>query len=233
MAVAFWVLAHPDEGSLNHHLAEVGTEALSENGWEVDVHDLYADGFNPLLIGEGEDDVRREQERLRAADLLVLQFPLWWYSMPAMMKGWVDRVFESGFAFDVPNPQTGQMRKYGDGGLVGKRALAVMTAGDRPGSLGPRGISGGVEDVLWPLLHGTFFYTGMEALRPHLVAGANGLLGPELKALETSLCDRLAGIAEESPIDYLPMTDEFYDHSIKLHEHIAPGDDTFRAHLNG
>ncbi len=220
---ALWVYAHPCAESLNATLRDAGVAQLRGDGWTVDVADLYAEGFDPVLIEEGGADVRAQQRRLLAADLVVLQFPLWWYGPPAMLKGWIDRVFERGFAYDVPDPATGRTRKYGDGGLAGRRALAVVTAGDRGNSISPRGISGDVEDVFWPLLHGTFWYTGMHALAPHLITDVHGTDAAGADRLADGLAARLRTVDTEEPIPYLPMTDEFYDHSIALHPHVAPG----------
>lgn len=147
---------------------------------------------------------------------------VWWYGPPAILKGWIDRVFEAGFAYDVIDPATGRARKYGDGGLVGRRALTVVTAGDRPGSLGPRGISGSIEDVLWPLLHGTYWYTGMLPLAPHLITRARDLTPHDVVRADADLVRRLRGVAEEQPIAYLPLDEEHYDHSIRLRDHVAP-----------
>ncbi|WP_019202742.1 NAD(P)H-dependent oxidoreductase [Tsukamurella sp. 1534] len=227
---ALWVFAHPHGSSLNAMLRDEGVAALRSDGWTVDVNDLYAEGFDPILVDEGGSDVRAQQARLCAADLLVLQFPLWWYSMPAMLKGWIDRVFERGFAYDVPDPGTGRFLKYGDGGLAGRRALAVVTAGDRPDSISPRGISGDVEDIFWPLLHGTFWYTGMAALAPHLITHVHGIDDARARELADRLAQRLRTVGSDEPIPYLPMTDEYYDHSIALHPHIAEGATGGRAH---
>lgn len=228
---ALWVLAHPQQSSLNARLRDVGVEDLRRREWQVSESDLYSDGWDPVLVDEGGCDVEAEQAKVRDADLLVLQFPLWWYGMPAMLKGWVDRVFESGFAYDVIDPATGRARKFGDGGLAGKRALAVVTAGDRPGSLGPRGISGSIDDVLWPLLHGTFWYTGMAALRPHLVTQAREVSAARLTEIEAGLTARLDGVMHESPLPYLPMDDEHYDHAIALHPHVNACGSGNAAHL--
>jgi len=225
------VLAHPQQSSLNARLRDVGVDALRRGGWQVTESDLYRDAWDPVLIDEGGCDVETEQAKVRDADLVVVQFPLWWYGMPAMLKGWVDRVFESGFAYDVIDPDTGRARKFGDGGLVGKRALAVVTAGDRPGSLGPRGISGSIDDVLWPLLHGTFWYTGMAALRPHLVTQAREVSAARLAEIEASLTARLDGVTREPPLPYLPMDDEHYDHAIALHPHVNACRSGNDAHL--
>lgn len=230
---AMWVVAHPQPDSLNAHLRDVGVAALRGAGWQVVESDLYAMRFDPVLVDTSGDDVRLEQDKLRGADLLVLQFPLWWYGLPAILKGWVDRVFEAGFAYDVIDPATGRARKYGDGGLAGKRALTVVTAGDRPGSLEPRGISGSIDDVLWPLLHGTYWYTGMAALRPHLVTSALDLTSDEVVAIDRDLVARLGGVADEEPIPYLPLDDDHYDHAIRLHPEVAPGVTGNAAHLRG
>lgn len=227
---ALWVWAHPRAASLNGRLRDVGVNTLRGAGWSVDEIDLYREGFNPVLVERGEADVRRHQDRLRDADLLVVQFPLWWYSVPAILKGWIDRVFESGFAFDVPDPETGKPLKYGTGGLAGKRALTVVTAGDRAATLGPRGISGEIEDVLWPLLHGTFWYTGMDPLRPHLITDADTVDAQALARMETDLAVRLEGVMTEPRIGYRPMTEEHYDHTIRLHDSIAPEDHGLSAH---
>ncbi|MGH3365997.1 MAG: NAD(P)H-dependent oxidoreductase [Nocardioidaceae bacterium] len=229
---ALWVLAHPKADSLNARLRDLGTATLQGRGWQVEESDLYRDGWNPILVDEGGSDVAAEQAKLGRADLVVLQFPLWWYGMPAILKGWVDRVFQSGFAFDVPDPTTGRARKYGDGGLVGRRALALVTAGDRPGSLEPRGISGSIEDVLWPLLHGTFWYTGMEALRPHLIPQARGLRSDRLTDIEADLAHRLHHVMDEPALPYLPMDNAHYDHAIRLLPHIAPDHTGNQAHLD-
>jgi NAD(P)H dehydrogenase (quinone) len=227
---ALWVLAHPNPHSLNARLCQVGTTALRAEGWQVEESDLYATCWDPVLIKEGGPDVDAEQAKLQRTDLVVLQFPLWWYGMPAMLKGWIDRVFEAGFAYDVMDPNTGRARKYGDGGFAGKRALAVVTAGDRPGSLQPRGISGSIDDVLWPLLHGTFWYTGMQVLQPHLVTSARDLTPTDVQQVENDLTHRMAHLDQEPPIPYLPLTEDFYDHSIQLLPHIAPSESGNQAH---
>ena len=74
-AHALWVFAHPRGDSLNATLRDVGVARLRADGWSVDVADLYAEGFDPILVDEGGDDVRAEQRRLLAADLVVLPEP--------------------------------------------------------------------------------------------------------------------------------------------------------------
>ena len=112
--------------SLNGALRDVAVKDLKARGHEVQVSDLHADGWKseidradfPSLAPDarlrpaaasGEafatgtltDDVKAEQRKLLWADVLILQFPLWWYGMPAILKGWVDRVYAFGFAHGV------------------------------------------------------------------------------------------------------------------------------------
>ncbi len=232
MNSALWVLAHPHDDSLNALLAASGVRALQQNGWNVDVHDLYRDRWDPLLRDECAVDVRREQDRLRVADVLIMQFPLWWYGVPAIMKGWIDRVFEAGFAYDVVDASTGKPAKYNaHAGLAGKRALAVVTAGDRHPSLADRGISGHIEHVLWPLLHGTFWYTGMEALRPHLIAEARGLSDNQVANIRHDLTERVLGLLEEPAIPYFPLDERHYDHGITLLPYVNSERTGLDAHI--
>ncbi len=152
-----WVHAHPDDASLGHALVRSGVARLRESGTHVAISDLYAMNWNPVLSGADfgaapgrtlserqknatatgllTDDIRHEQDALRAADHLVVSFPLWWYGTPAILKGWFDRVFTNGFAFGVRD-EHGRVRRYGDGGLAGRTMLAVVTAGDRAAALG-------------------------------------------------------------------------------------------------
>lgn len=103
------VIAHPDTGSLCHRLAQSAIAALLAGGHEVVVEDLYLAGFSPVLTanerqsyyGPRFDSAAPAQiERLLAAEALVLVFPTWWFSFPAMLKGWFDRVWVPGVAYD-------------------------------------------------------------------------------------------------------------------------------------
>ena len=104
------VIAHPLSDSLCQALARSAIEALSAAGHEVVVEDLYASAFPPALSAEerrsyyaaGFDAraVQAQAERLLAAEALVLVFPTWWFGFPAMLKGWFDRVWAPGIAYD-------------------------------------------------------------------------------------------------------------------------------------
>lgn len=111
---ALLVLAHPLGDSLCASLAKRARSALEARGASVDVLDLYGEDFAPVLTaderrayyGTPQPDARIAalQRRLAAADMLVLVFPTWWFSMPAMLKGWFDRVWSPGFAFASGTP---------------------------------------------------------------------------------------------------------------------------------
>ena len=105
------IYAHPVEGSFCSALRDVARSTLQRSGHEVHVTDLYAEGFPPALSCEerlnyetpGANIVgaRAYIERLRWAEGIVLVFPTWWYGMPAILKGYFDRVWIPGVAFDL------------------------------------------------------------------------------------------------------------------------------------
>lgn len=252
-----WIFAHPDARSLNGSLYREGTAALTEAGHQVEVSDLYAMKWNPLVdrddygqedgerllvesaskrafkAGTLSPDIQAEHDKLARADLVVTQFPLWWFGPPAILKGWIDRVFVRGYAYGIPDPdRPGKNLHYGDGGLAGKRALAVVTIGGDAGSYGPRGLAGSLEEVLFPLLHGTFFYTGMAPLPPVAIYDSSRLSDEDYQAAAAGLRRRLAeataGTAE--PIPYRTEHGGDYDEDGVLLPHVAPGQSGLGAH---
>ena len=126
------VHAHPSASSFTAAVRDRVVGALKAQGHEVDELDLYAAGFDPVL-SEAEwaanldssrnlAGVASEADRLRRAEALVLCFPTWWYGMPAILKGWFDRVWVPGVAFHLA-PGGGPIRP----GLANIRHLAVVT----------------------------------------------------------------------------------------------------------
>jgi NAD(P)H dehydrogenase (quinone) len=250
-----WIFAHPEIRSLNGSLQREGVAALTEAGHHVEVSDLYAMKWNPVVDREDYDaddderlfvaqaskralecgtlsaDVRAEHEKLARADLLVTQFPLWWFGVPAILKGWLDRVLVKGYAYSIPDPERpGRSRRYGDGGLEGKRALAVVTVGGSGASYQPRGIDGQLEDVLFPLLHGTFFYTGMKPLPPVAVYSANHMSDEEYRLAAAEVRSRLLAADETPPIPYRPQNSGEYDDNGVLLPHFVPGESGLGVH---
>jgi NAD(P)H dehydrogenase (quinone) len=124
------VYGHFSPTSFNHALLEILTGALG-TAHNVKVRDLYALNFNPVLTGGDMEalekgtpptDIRVEQDLVRWADVLIFIYPIWWSSMPAILKGYIDRVFSFGFAYTVD--ETGPRGLLGD-----KKVYIVNTTG--------------------------------------------------------------------------------------------------------
>jgi NAD(P)H dehydrogenase (quinone) len=176
-------------------------------------------------------DVRAEQEKLDWADTLVVQFPLWWYGMPAILKGWFDRVFVKGYAYGVTDQRhPDRILRYGEGNLAGKRALVVVTAGSRPSAMSPRGINGPLEQVLFPLLHGTLWYAGMSVLPPVAVYAADHADDPTYRTAATLLRDRVTTIGTTTPIPYRYQNHGDYDDNLVLRPDLSPGREGLSVH---
>lgn len=128
---ALVVYCHPNPASFNHAVLDLVTGELQNRGAQYRVRDLYASGWEPRLSaadfqqifsGSVPGDIGKEQEDVKWADILFFIFPVWWYSMPAMLKGWIDRVFSFGFAY--------HMTEEGPRGLLtGKKAVIITTSG--------------------------------------------------------------------------------------------------------
>lgn len=249
-----WVFAHPEPESLSGALRDTGVETLLDLGHEVRQSDLYAMRWNPavdegdfrrdedgrLVVGAAAEaayadgtlsgDIRAEQEKLRWADTLIVHFPLWWYGMPAILKGWFDRVFVKGFAFGVRDPATGATLRYGEGNLADKRAMVVVAAGARTATLGPRGVNGELNALLFPLQHGTLWYTGMSVVPPVLVPGADHAGPAEFAAAAADLRGRLGSLPVTAPIPFRRQNGGDYDENLVLRHEIAPERTGLDAH---
>lgn len=250
-----WLVAHPDARSMTRSLADEGAAHLTELGHDVHMRDLYALNWDPIVAATdfGHDpeerlfvaraakeaidagrlsaDIKAEQELVLAADVLVVHFPLWWFGMPAILKGWFDRVFLHGFGFGIKDPETGTTLRYGDGNLRGKRGMVVTSVGAREASFGPRGIHGELEQVLFPIQHGIFHYTGMEALPPLVVYGADRSTEAEYALAAARLKERLSVLGELEPVPFRTQDGGDYDADLVLHPHIAPGATGLAAHV--
>ncbi|MFJ8209151.1 NAD(P)H oxidoreductase [Streptomyces sp. NPDC096033] len=144
---ALVVMAHHRGGSLTAALAGRARELLTADGFTVDLLDLHAEGFDPRMGTADEPDwddpgkeysaaVRAQMARVAAAGLIVIVFPLWWFGPPALLKGWIDRVWNHGFA-------------YGDGGgLGGRRLLWIPLTAYGEAEFRERGWDRTVEHVL-------------------------------------------------------------------------------------
>ncbi|HEY4180397.1 MAG TPA: NAD(P)H-dependent oxidoreductase [Kofleriaceae bacterium] len=232
--------AHPHPRSLTRHLATAASAELAAAGHRVLESDLYGMGWKAVFDGDDfrdrQDterlsfisesghafttgtqtaDVQAEQEKLIAADAIVMQFPLWWFTAPAIVKGWIDRVFAFGFAYGYKG--AGNRYRYGEGGLAGKRALLSVTVGGPEVDYGPRGINGPLEQLLFHITHGTLFFAGFDVMPTYAVYDAVGL--EDASAATRGLATRLAGLFTDTPIPFRRQNDGDYPdrHTLGLH----------------
>jgi NAD(P)H dehydrogenase (quinone) len=222
------VFAHPDRRSLNGALRDVAVRELEALGHTVKVSDLYAMGWKatvdqadfpaqrpedrliPVLASKTgyetdtlTDDVKAEIEKLLWADTVILQFPLWWFGMPAILKGWVDRVFAYGFAYGVGEHNDKHWGdRYGEGKMAGKRAMLLVTAGGWEDHYSARGINGPIDDLLFPVTHGTLYYPGFQVLPSFIAYRVDGLDAAGFEALAGKLRGRLQTLDTTAPIPY-------------------------------
>ena len=181
---ALIVHAHPEPTSFNAALRDAAVGAIAAAGHEVEVSDLYAQDFEAragrhdfLSTADSErfhyqreqeyaarhrafaPDVAREQASVAAADLLILQFPLWWGGPPAILKGWFERVMAYGFAYV-------DARRFESGLFKGRRALMSVTTGGTQERFSPAGVYGDIDAVLYPVRRLTLEYMGYEVAPP-------------------------------------------------------------------
>jgi NAD(P)H dehydrogenase (quinone) len=183
------VYAHEEPHSFNAAMKNLAVTTLEDQGHSVVVSDLYWMKFKAVAdagdflerrdksylkrqmeekaavaLGTLSHDIVIEQQKLLAADLVVFQFPLWWFGLPAMLKGWVDRVMTMGFAYD-----SGQ--RNDQGGLKGRRAMLALTTGGPEASYAETGINGPMDRILYPIQHGILYFCGLEVLPPFVTYG--------------------------------------------------------------
>lgn len=123
------ILAHPEKGSFNHAIAEVVCRTLNQAGYQVYFHDLYAEQFDPLFRGSSETSDKQVEaygQELSQSSAIVIIHPNWWGQPPAILKGWVDRVFRLGVAYRYEQDESGSMIRKG--ALPAHHALILNTA---------------------------------------------------------------------------------------------------------
>lgn len=230
------VFAHPEPRSLNTSLRDVAVDELRLGGHEVRVSDLYAEQWKsqidredfPTLASDERlkvatvsgkafaanvltEDVRAEHEKLMWADAVIFQFPLWWFAMPAIMKGWVDRVYAHGFAYGVgEHSDTRWGDRYGEGVFAGKRAMLLVTAGGWESHYAPRGINGPIDDLLFPINHGILHYPGFRVLPPFVAYRVDRLDDAGFAVVSAALRERMRTLFLRAPISYRRQNDGDY-----------------------
>jgi NAD(P)H dehydrogenase (quinone) len=221
------VHAHPEPRSFSSALARTASEALSAAGHAVTVSDLYAAAFDPvsgrhnfvtvrnpdyykqqqeeLYASENNGfapDVEAEVRKLEAADLLVFSFPLWWFGMPGILKGWVDRAFPMGRVYGG-----GRFYENGLGAARKARALILMTTGGGPAAVSGRGVNPSLRSILSPIQHGIFWFNGFLPLDAFVVWSPARLTDEARGHWLGQLRARLAGVFDERPIQLPPLAD--------------------------
>ncbi|NXX78398.1 NQO2 dehydrogenase, partial [Urocolius indicus] len=147
--------------------------------------------------GDLSKDVIEEQKKVQEADLLIFQFPLYWFSMPAIMKGWMDRVLVQGFAYDFPDC-------YDSGLLKNKLALFSFTTGGNEEKFTKESISGDIRYILWPMQHGIMHFCGVKVLAPHICFAPEFVSEEKRKEMVTAWAQRLNTLWKEEPINCSP-----------------------------
>jgi NAD(P)H dehydrogenase (quinone) len=251
------VYAHPEPQSLNGSLKNFVIKRLEGLGHTVQVSDLYAmqwkasldasdcmdrqvgTRFDPALdskhafeSGTQSADIAFEQAKLLWADALILQFPLWWFSMPAILKGWVERVYAYGFAYGVGEHSDARWGdRYGEGTLAGKRAMLMVTAGGWESHYSSRGINGPMDDVLFPIQHGILHYPGFDVLPPFVIYRTSRIDEAKFVSVCEELGQRLDHLWNTAPIPFRPQNAGEYDiPALILKAEVAPDQHGFAVH---
>lgn len=157
------IYAHPSNDSFNGAIRNNIETVLTDRGHEVKTRNIYEMGFNPVLSeedlgqffqGNYPEDIRTEHDYISWADHLYFVYPTWWYAMPAILKGYIDRVFSAGFAF--------RYTKNGPEGLLqGRKAVVFQTAADPEEWLAERNMTAAMTTTIDT---GILKYCGLDVL---------------------------------------------------------------------
>ena len=216
---ALIVLAHPEPRSFNGAMFETAVRALRASGHDVSTSDLYRMGFDPVSsrrnftgvqdpdylklqleemhaseTGGFAPEVEAEIAKMEAADLMIWQFPLWWFGLPAILKGWVDRVFAMGRTY-------GNGHIYETGKFRGKRALLSLTTGGPAPAYARGGFNGDLDAILRPVQRGMLNFLGFSVLAPQVTYGPARADQAQREAALAAWARRLEGIASEPAIE--------------------------------
>ena len=210
--------SHPEKHSFCSSLRYTATQYFKTLGCEVKESDLYAMGFNP--VGDKHDflqlsnpdffkyqleqvnattndlfieELKTEMDKLLWCDVLIFNFPLWWFGLPAILKGWVDRVFAMGVVYGNGKGV------YEDGTFKDKTAFITMTTGG-PEMAYNGGKNGDIINILFPINHGMFYFAGMTVLPPFISYSPARKTEDELKNELNRYLDYLKNIDNVNPI---------------------------------
>ena len=221
----FIVFAHPEPTSFNGAMFQLTQKTLIAAGHELMVSDLYGMGFNPVpgphdviaqeqagsfLIQVEQEaaarnngyapDIAAEQNKLYWCDLVIFQFPLWWFGIPAIMKGWFDRVLAYGWAYS-------RNERFDSGRLSGRKALLSVTTGSAEERFAEDSLFAPMDQLLYPITVGTLQYVGLRTLEPFIAWSVSRVDDEERLTYLDRLCGRLSDIEHEESEPF---------HSLKL-----------------
>jgi NAD(P)H dehydrogenase (quinone) len=216
---ALIVLAHPEPKSFNAYLARVAKSTLEEMGYTVETTDLYALDFDPresplhfsCRLDSTRFQTQREQKhavdtdtvppdvqgeigKIERSNVLIVQYPMWWFGMPAILKGWVDRTFLYGKMYT-------RRRRYDRGPCAGKRALVSITLGAPEGTYAHDGRNADIDLLLWPTLF-TFYYVGFSVLKPFITYDVDAATAAQSEDSADRYRSRLKSLENSAPIPF-------------------------------
>uniref|UniRef100_A0A8C3G3H8 Ribosyldihydronicotinamide dehydrogenase [quinone] n=1 Tax=Cyclopterus lumpus TaxID=8103 RepID=A0A8C3G3H8_CYCLU len=150
-------------------------------------------------------DITEEQRKLTQADLIIFQvaawglqcFPMYWFTVPAIMKGWIDRVLTLGYAY---TPE----KRYSQGLFKDKKAMLSFTTGSQESMFSADGINGDMNVTLWPLQNGILHYCGFQVLAPQIFWAPSHVPSEARSTMLTRWRTRLLGVLEEKPLSFTP-----------------------------
>ena len=214
------VHAHPEPKSFCSAMKDTAVETFQSLGHEVQVSDLHQMNWNPVASGDDFEvrsqpdyfvyaleqresyksgttspDIQTEIDKLKWCDVLIFNFPMYWFSVPAILKGWIDRVFVSGFCY-------GGKRFYDQGGLKGKKGLLAFTLGGREHMFGEDKIHGEMQTMLRPLLRGSMAYVGLSVLPPFIGWHVPYITDEERQSLLKQYREYLTNLDQLEPLSF-------------------------------
>lgn len=146
------IYVHPDSKSFCHAIKEEFIDTLRAHGKEVVVRDLYAENFDPVLRNkelkgmvkdtDATEEIKIEQAYIKWADVITFIYPIWWSHMPAILKGYIDRVFTLNFAYKISE------KNYLEGLLTDKRVILINTMGATKDDYLHKGILSAMEIIV-------------------------------------------------------------------------------------
>lgn len=221
------VHAHHEPQSFCSALYRQAEKTLTAAGHTVTVSDLYEMGFDPVSDRHNfttvhdanylkqqleeryatehngfSDEIEAEIQKLEQCDALIFCFPLWWFGMPAILKGWCDRVLAMGRVYGGP-----KLYENGIGQGI-KRGLVLMTTGGGPIIYDGWGINPAMQAILTPIQHGIFWFNGFLPLTPFIVWSPVRISDDQRADYLQQLDRRLQSLFEEPPL-YLPKMADF------------------------